>query len=70
LLLRRGRAGRTRGAFSGDGCDFFFGLFGAAAGCAVLCWTVNDRRSAKKLLGWGVDCLVTDRLDRIGPGFA
>jgi glycerophosphoryl diester phosphodiesterase len=40
------------------------------AGCAVLCWTVNDRRSAKKLLGWGVDCLVTDRLDRIGPGFA
>ncbi len=41
-----------------------------AAGCAVLAWTVNDRRSARKLLGWGVDCLVSDRLDRIGPDFA
>jgi glycerophosphoryl diester phosphodiesterase len=39
------------------------------AGYAILCWTVNDRRSAKKLSGWGVDCLVTDRLDRIGPDF-
>jgi glycerophosphoryl diester phosphodiesterase len=38
-------------------------------GYSVLCWTVNDRRSAKKLSGWGVDCLVTDRLDRIGPNF-
>jgi glycerophosphoryl diester phosphodiesterase len=36
----------------------------------VLAWTVNDRRTAKRLLGLGVDCLVTDRLDRIGPGFA
>ena len=41
-----------------------------AAGYGVLCWTVNDRRSAKKLLHWGVDCLVTDRLDRIGPAFS
>jgi len=41
-----------------------------AAGYAVLCWTVNDRRAAKKLLGWGIECLVTDKLDRIGPGFA
>ena len=41
-----------------------------AEGYSVLCWTVNDRRSAKKLSGWGVNCLVTDRLDRIGPGFA
>lgn len=40
-----------------------------AAGYSVLCWTVNDRRAAKKLLGWGVECLVTDRIDRIGPGF-
>jgi len=40
-----------------------------AAGCAVLAWTVNDRRAARKLLGWGVDCLVTDRLDRIAPQF-
>jgi len=41
-----------------------------AAGCAVLAWTVNDRRTARKLLAWGVDCLVTDRLDRITPDFA
>ena len=40
-----------------------------AEGYAVLCWTVNDRRVARKLSGWGVDCLVTDRLDRIGPDF-
>lgn len=40
-----------------------------AAGYAILCWTVNDRRSARKLLGWGVDCVVTDRLDRIPPDF-
>ncbi len=39
------------------------------AGYAVLAWTVNDRRTARKLLGWGVDCLVTDRLDRISPDF-
>jgi glycerophosphoryl diester phosphodiesterase len=41
-----------------------------AEGYGVLCWTVNDRRSAKKLSQWGVDCLVTDRLDRIGPDFS
>lgn len=41
-----------------------------SAGCAVLAWTVNDRRSAKRLLALGVDCLVTDRLDRIGPQFS
>jgi len=40
------------------------------AGYALLCWTVNDRRSARKLLRWGVDCLVTDALKRIGPQFA
>jgi glycerophosphoryl diester phosphodiesterase len=39
------------------------------AGCAVLAWTVNDRRPARRLLVWGVDCLVTDRLDRITPDF-
>ena len=39
------------------------------AGAAVLAWTVNDRRVARKLLGWGVECLVTDRLDRMAPGF-
>jgi len=40
-----------------------------AGGYAVLCWTVNDLRSARKLLRWGADCLVTDRIDRIGPEF-
>lgn len=39
------------------------------AGAAVLAWTVNDRRVARKLLGWGVECLVTDRLDRMSLGF-
>lgn len=38
-----------------------------AAGCAVLAWTVNDLRPARRLLAAGADCLVTDRLDRIGP---
>ncbi len=40
-----------------------------AAGHAILCWTVNGPAEAKKLLGWGVDCIVTDRLDLIGPDF-
>jgi len=40
-----------------------------AAGYAILAWTVNDRRAARKLLGWGVDCVVTDALDRVGPEF-
>lgn len=40
------------------------------AGYAVLCWTVNDRRSARRLLRSGADGLVTDALKRIGPGFA
>jgi glycerophosphoryl diester phosphodiesterase len=35
----------------------------------VVAWTVNDRRPARRMLGLGVDCLITDRLDRIGPGF-
>jgi len=41
-----------------------------ADGRAVLAWTVNDRRPARRMLDWGVDCLVTDRLDRIGPDFS
>ena len=40
-----------------------------AAGYALLCWTVNDPGEAGKLFDWGVDCIVTDRLDRIGPAF-
>ncbi|MBI3374176.1 MAG: glycerophosphodiester phosphodiesterase [Betaproteobacteria bacterium] len=38
-----------------------------ASGYAVLVWTVNDPREAKKLLDWGIDCIVTDRLDLIAP---
>ena len=41
-----------------------------AAGYGLLCWTVNDPQDARRLLGWGVDCLVTDALERIGPDFA
>jgi len=41
-----------------------------AAGWAVVAWTVNDRRAARRMLERGVDCLITDRLDRIGPEFA
>lgn len=41
-----------------------------AAGYAVLCWTVNDPAEARRLLAWNVDCLVTDALDLIEPGFA
>ena len=38
-----------------------------AAGYGLLCWTVNDIAAARRLLAWGVDCLVTDALDVIGP---
>ena len=38
-----------------------------AAGYAILVYTVNDPADAQRLLGWGVDCIVTDALDRIGP---
>jgi glycerophosphoryl diester phosphodiesterase len=40
-----------------------------AADCAILCWTVNDAAAARRLRDWGVDCLVTDALDVVGPGF-
>ncbi len=40
------------------------------AGYSLLCWTVNAADDARRLLGWGVDCLVTDALDVIAPGFA
>ncbi len=39
------------------------------AGYGLLCWTVNDRASAKRMLDMGVDCLVTDALKDIGPLF-
>jgi len=40
------------------------------AGYGLLCWTVNDPVAARRLLSWGADCLVTDALKLIGPGFA
>ena len=39
-------------------------------GYGLLVWTVNDDATARELLGWGVDALVTDRLDLITPAFA
>jgi glycerophosphoryl diester phosphodiesterase len=38
-----------------------------AAGYALLVYTVNEPADAQRLLGWGVDCIVTDALDRISP---
>jgi glycerophosphoryl diester phosphodiesterase len=38
-----------------------------AAAYGVLVYTVNEVADAKRLLGWPVDCIVTDALDRIGP---
>ena len=37
------------------------------AGCALLCYTVNDPATASELFSWGVDAVVTDRLDLIPP---
>ena len=37
------------------------------AGLAVLAWTVNDPRRADTLERWGVDTIITDAVDRIGP---
>jgi glycerophosphoryl diester phosphodiesterase len=41
-----------------------------AAGYAIVCWTVNDPAEARRLRGWGIECLITDALDVIGPEFA
>lgn len=38
-------------------------------GCSILAWTVNERRVARRLVSWGVDCMATDALARIGPDF-
>ncbi len=40
------------------------------AGYGLLVWTVNEAAAARQLLGWGVDSLVTDRLDLIKPDFS
>jgi len=37
------------------------------AGLAVQVWTVNAEDDARRLLGWGVDALITDRPDVIVP---
>ena len=39
------------------------------AGYALLCYTVNDPDIARRLAGWGVDAIVTDRTDLIAPDF-
>jgi glycerophosphoryl diester phosphodiesterase len=39
------------------------------AGYSILLWTVNEPAEARRLRALGADCLVTDALDRIGPGF-
>ena len=41
-----------------------------AAGYWLLCYTVNDPDSARRLFSWGVDAIFTDRPDLIGPDFA
>ena len=33
------------------------------AGYALLCYTVNEPEKARELFGWGVDALITDRVD-------
>jgi len=40
------------------------------AGYWLLCWTVNDPEIARVLFDWGVDAIVTDRLDLIPPDFS
>ena len=37
------------------------------AGLGVQVWTVDEEEEARRLLGWGVDALITDRPDRIVP---
>jgi glycerophosphoryl diester phosphodiesterase len=40
------------------------------AGYWLLCWTVNDPAIARTLFDWGVNAIVTDRLNLIGPEFS
>jgi glycerophosphoryl diester phosphodiesterase len=39
------------------------------AGYWLMCYTVNDADTARRLFDWGVDAVFTDRLDLIGPDF-
>ncbi len=38
-----------------------------AAGLGVQVWTVDTVEDARRLIGWGVDALITDRPDVIIP---
>lgn len=38
------------------------------AGLRGLCYTVNDKPSVQRLLGLGVDGIITDRIDQFTPG--
>ncbi len=40
------------------------------AGYGLLCYTVNDTETARRLFSWGVDAIFTDRLDLFRPDFA
>jgi glycerophosphoryl diester phosphodiesterase len=40
-----------------------------SAGYWLLCYTVNEPGTARRLFSWGVDAIFTDRLDRITPDF-
>ena len=40
------------------------------AGYWLACWTVNDPEIARVLFDWGVDAVITDRLDLIPPDFS
>jgi len=40
------------------------------AGFWLLCYTVNDPASARRLFSWGVDGIFTDRLDLVPPDLA
>lgn len=44
-----------------------FVKYAHAAGLGVQVWTVDDEPSARRLLEWGVDALITDRPDLMVP---
>lgn len=39
-----------------------------AAGYRTLAYTVNHARRAEQLLRWGLDAVISDRIDALGPG--